>query len=65
MKLVLTTTYHDIDDEFVEWYIKRLRMAPELDSVADQLQDFGRAEFKSKDPTSSVHAVTEYVILEK
>lgn len=66
MKFVITTTYENVDDEWLDWYLKRLKAAevtPGSTGCADTVREDGYAEFSSKDPTSAVIATTSYEVI--
>ena len=65
MKVVITTTYENVDQEWLDWYLKRLAMSEVLPgsmSLTEKIQNDGFAEFSSKDPESDVVATTKYEV---
>lgn len=62
MKLVLTTTYDNVDAEWLAWYIKRLGEGG-LGVQAINLEKHGRAVLESNDPTSKATARTTYEVI--
>ena len=62
MKLVVKTVYLNVNKEWVEWYIDRLKNQSELMEVANYLEKERYASYMSKDPTSLVVATTTYGI---
>lgn len=66
-KLIITTTCENCDEEFIHWYLKRLKneeVMPGSTVIAEELEECGHAVFVSKDPTSPVVATTCYEIKE-
>lgn len=63
-RLVLTTTYSNIDGPWLAWYVERLATHPDLKQQARDLLQTGRAVLENKDPTSRVTAKTVYEIQE-
>lgn len=66
MTVKITTTYRNVDQEWLDWYLKRLaneQLLPGSTSIADKLKDAGRAIFESSDPSSDITATTEYQVL--
>lgn len=64
MKLVITTTYNNIDEEWLVWYKARMMMGPkELRKVAEDFKKNNKATYESKDPSSDVNGVTTYEVL--
>jgi hypothetical protein len=66
MKLIIETTYDNISEDWLKWYIKRMKNAevlPGSTKIADDLNVFGSAEFSSKDPSSGTIALTKYKII--
>lgn len=65
MKLKITTTYYNVDQSWLDWYLDRLaneQVMPGSTVIAEELRECGHAVFSSKDPSSSVTASTEYLI---
>lgn len=66
MEMIITTTYSNIDQEWLDWYLKRLaneEALPGSTLIIKDLKSCGQAAFTSKDPTSDVIATTEYEII--
>lgn len=67
MTVTVITTYRNVDQEWLDWYLKRLaneQVMPGSTTIAAELRDCGHALFCSKDPDSEVIATTEYRVLE-
>lgn len=66
MKIVITTTYDGVNEDFVEYYLKRMEKAPVLpgcQSVVPALRKFGVASMVSQaDPYGPGVATTTYAI---
>lgn len=63
MKVVITTTFKNVNQEWLDDYINRLEAEPVLPgcmSLASQLREKDIAVFRSKDPSSDVTGETEY-----
>lgn len=61
MKIILETTYSGIDEEWLEWYFKRLESGPDFNPrVAKELRQKGSSHAETKDGT--VTANTHYRI---
>lgn len=67
MKIVITTTYDGVNDDFVEYYLKRMEGAPVLpgcQSVVPMLRKHGMATMTSPaDPYGPAIATTTYQIV--
>lgn len=65
MELQITTTYENINQEWLDWYYRRLaneEVLPGSTSIVKELKIYGNASFVSKDPSSDVVAITEYQV---
>lgn len=66
MKVVITTTYENVDQAWLGWWVGRLESSEGIlgsVKVASTLLREGRAEWSSKDPTSEVIATTKYEVI--
>jgi len=66
MRVKITTTYINVDPEWLDWYLKRLDNESELPGskeIVAKLRETGYAAYVSKDPTSKVTAQTEYEVI--
>lgn len=66
MKVIITSTYENVDQEWLDWYLRRLaneNVLPGSTWIASDLKVFGKAEFSSKDPQSEVVATTKYEVI--
>ena len=61
MKVVVTTVYNNVDEEWLTWYCEQLK-ATLHDGLIKSLRDHGRATLESKDPTSKVVGKTVYEV---
>jgi hypothetical protein len=66
MKFIITTTYEQCDQEFIDWYLERLKneeVMPGSMTIVDELKSANFASFTSKDPSGPTIATTTYEIL--
>lgn len=66
MKVIVTSTYENVDKEWLDWWLKRLAAAevmPGSMSIVSELIKNGSAKFISRDPTSDVVATTKYEVI--
>ena len=67
MKIKLTTTYENCDEEFIDWYCKRLDSMPDLkaNKVGQTLLETGHAEYLSstKEGKTLRTATTVYEVI--
>lgn len=66
MKVVITSVYENVNQEWLDWYISLLKDTPRLPgcrSIAQELKESDKAMFKSKDPSSEVEATTYYEVV--
>ena len=61
MRIILQTIYEPVNEEFIEWYLLNLESNGRM-NVAKDLKANGRAEMKSKDPTSGTWGETVWRI---
>lgn len=61
MKILVTTVYESVDDEFLNWYVDMLR-TKDTPINFDDLRSGHSCTFSSKDPTSKTEAKTTYRI---
>ena len=64
MRIVIKTTYKNIDQEWLNWYIERLDKAG-VPINFDEFKNGNRVSFTSKDPTSKAFATTEYLLIDE
>lgn len=65
MKVIVTSTYENVDQEWLDWWLERLSVHSPLPGgreAASTLQSETFSSFSSKDPTSDVIATTTYEI---
>lgn len=65
MYVKVVSIYNNVDDEWLEWWLKRMeneQVMPGCKKIIKELRGKGYARFSSKDPTSKVEAVTTYII---
>lgn len=60
MKITVTSTYENVDGEWLHWWLNRLMSLPENEAVAHEIMNKGFASYTSKDPSSEVVATTTY-----
>jgi hypothetical protein len=60
-KIVVTTTYQPVTDEWIEWYISELKGKVPIDF--DLLKTGIPVSFTSKDPSSETSATTTYQLI--
>jgi len=63
MRLKITTEYTNCNQEFIDWYMKRLstqEVLPGCKSIIETLKETGHASFSSADPDSPTIATTTY-----
>lgn len=66
MKIVVTTTYQHVDEEWFDSYMNHLRSGPpEVRGIVDHLIKTGRAAFRTPDPTSKVIGTTTYEVIDE
>ncbi len=66
MKLIITTTYENINQEFLDFYLKRMENAEVLPGsmkIVKELKKKGFASFVSKSPESLAIGTTTYEIV--
>lgn len=66
MKIKVTTIYESVDQQWLDWYLKRLsdpEAFPGAMQIAKDLEEYGQASFSTDDPTSKVIGTTEYLIV--
>lgn len=63
MKVVVTTTYKNIDDDWIDWFVKRLKKQ-DVPIDFDAFERGQKVSFTSKDPTSNATAITKLKISE-
>ena len=67
MKFVITTTYENVDQDFMDWYYDRLTSQeshlPGAAEIVEELKACGYAAYASKHPTSDVVGTTEYQVI--
>ena len=62
MKIVVTSTYENVDESWLQWYLARLRRQG-YGIHAENLEANSYSEFESQDPTSLVVARTSYKLI--
>jgi hypothetical protein len=62
MKVIVTSTYENVNLEWLGWWLNRLETLPENKAVVRELRETGSASYSSKDPTSEVTATTTYEV---
>lgn len=62
MKIIIKTTYENVNDEFLDNWLSQVGALPELHDVQADLRNGGKAVFVSKDPDSDCVGKTEYWI---
>jgi len=63
MKIKISTTYFNVNEEFLENWLRETGSMVELHGVVDDLREFGHAVYKSKDPDSDAYGETEYMVV--
>lgn len=66
MKFIIETVYHNVDQQWLDWYLKRLGDEEVLSgstSIVEAVRKYGSASFTSKDPSSDVVGVTTYKMI--
>lgn len=66
MNVVVKTEYTNVDQEWLDWWLNRLRNEDSLpggSEIVDELIKWGNASFTSKDPTSGCVGETTYEII--
>lgn len=66
MKMRIETVYENVDQEWLDWYLKRLaneQVLPGSNVIVEELKECGHAVFSSKDPSSDCVATTTYEVL--
>jgi len=67
MKFIVTTTFDNVDTEWLAWYMDRIKNEEHLPGsvvIVDELVKAGYAKFSSKDPDSEITATTEYEVVQ-
>lgn len=65
LKLTITTTYENVDQEWLDWWFDRLaneQVMPGSTVIVEELKECGHAVFTSKDPDSDVIGSTAYQV---
>ena len=65
MTVEIKTTYENVDEKWLAWYLERLsneQVLPGSTAIADELRTKNVATFSSQDPCSNVVASNQYVI---
>lgn len=62
MRVIVTSTYENVDSEWLEWWLNRIAKFPENVEVVRELREGNTAAFSSKDPSSQVVATTTYEV---
>jgi hypothetical protein len=64
MRLAITTVYENIDQEWLEWYMARIRREDNFvyqgERIFQQLKDTDQAIVHSNDPNGNAKATTTY-----
>ena len=66
MKVTIETIYENVDQGWLDWYLKRLgneQVLPGSTNIIKELKENGYASFSSKDPSSNVIATTKYKVV--
>lgn len=63
MKVIVTSVYENVDQEWLEWWLLRIGTLRENERVVRELREGKVSAFSSKDPSSAVVATTTYEVV--